>query len=290
MSITVTMQVRERRVGSPTKKAVLIRMADSASDDGTGIWISKSRMADELEMGRRTVQDAVVALLNDGLIVETGTRSRSNGYTVEYRINMKALAALELVRPPEPVPEEPEELPQETTCAGAAHVRQPHMPCAGAAQQSVREPHINRQTTVLKPPPLAVADDFDLDRFIAELATAVGIGGPVPRSWDGSRGRRHIAGWLERLTPSEVLDRAAASRRQHPEPPATPQALDGFMVNPIAAKAQPRAGKAEVLRWKAELVNGDGFIPPSLIGASDPAAMVAAGLVTVERLAARGIR
>ena len=147
MSIHVASLVKRRVIGSPTRKAVLMHMADYASDDGSGVWTSKSKMAEELEMGRRTVQECIDSLIEAGLIETVGKRAIRNGYTEEYRLVLDRIKALPEVGTVKPKARQ--KLP-ETTCAGAAHVREPHATCAGAAQQDVREPHINRPRTILE--------------------------------------------------------------------------------------------------------------------------------------------
>lgn len=94
MSRKVATLVYAKQAGSMARKAVLAYFADRANDDGTGIWAAKQRIADEIECSKQTVITTVKALVADGLIVETGKRANSNGYTVEYAINLKAIEAL----------------------------------------------------------------------------------------------------------------------------------------------------------------------------------------------------
>jgi pyocin large subunit-like protein len=100
MSFVVAGVVQRRKVGSPTRKAILMYMAGCASDDGSGVWTSKSNMAKDLEVGRRTVQRAVDELQEAGLISEVGQRKCKSGYTVEYRVNIEAVERLESTRDP----------------------------------------------------------------------------------------------------------------------------------------------------------------------------------------------
>lgn len=97
MSNHLTSEVYKRRLGSLARNAVMVLMADKASDDGCGIWASKQRMADELGCSKQTVIDVIKALIADGLLIECGHRPNANGYTVEYAIDVAALRALPLV-------------------------------------------------------------------------------------------------------------------------------------------------------------------------------------------------
>ncbi|MFB9149548.1 helix-turn-helix domain-containing protein [Roseovarius ramblicola] len=90
--------VQRRRTGGPSTKAVLTFMATCASDDGSGIWTSKTNMAADLEMSKRTVQRAVQDLCDAGLVSECGRKKCRNGYTVEYRIDLAAVEKLPLTR------------------------------------------------------------------------------------------------------------------------------------------------------------------------------------------------
>ena len=97
MSNDLITQVYQRKVGSLTRKAVLALFADKANDDGTGIWASKQRMADELGTTRQTIITTIKSLIDDGLIREVGQRKCANGFTVEYTIAIKALLAIPLI-------------------------------------------------------------------------------------------------------------------------------------------------------------------------------------------------
>ncbi|MBO9724329.1 MAG: hypothetical protein J7530_08140 [Novosphingobium sp.] len=97
MSNHLTSEVDKRQVGSMARTAVMRLMADKASDDGSGIWASKQRMAEEIGTTRQTIITTIKSLIEDGLIGECGQRACENGYTVEYLINVQALRSLPLV-------------------------------------------------------------------------------------------------------------------------------------------------------------------------------------------------
>lgn len=98
MSIHLTSEVYKREVGNLAHTAVMLLLADKASDDGTGIWASKQRMADEIGASKQTVITTLKSLIDSRLVRETGQRKCANGYTVEYAVNVVALRALPLVR------------------------------------------------------------------------------------------------------------------------------------------------------------------------------------------------
>jgi hypothetical protein len=124
--------VKRRVVGSPTAKAVLLLMADNASDDGTGIWTSKANLARDLELTKRAVQKAVQALVEIGVVKEVGQKPCKNGFTVEYRIDLKALIALSSTRAADaPVTREPHSPVNHIhpyPCTTFTPTREPHSP------------------------------------------------------------------------------------------------------------------------------------------------------------------
>lgn len=97
MSNHLISEAYKRQLGGMARNAVMVLLADKASDDGTGIWASKQRMAEELGTSKQTVITTVKSLIADGLLVEVGQRKCPNGYTIEYAINVEALRALPLV-------------------------------------------------------------------------------------------------------------------------------------------------------------------------------------------------
>lgn len=97
MSNHLISEAYKRQLGSMARNAVMVLLADKASDDGTGIWASKQRMAEELGTTKQTVLTTIKSLIGDGLLEEIGQRKCANGYTIEYKINVAALQALPLV-------------------------------------------------------------------------------------------------------------------------------------------------------------------------------------------------
>ena len=87
----------KRKLGSPMRKAVMVLLADKASDDGSGVWASKQTMADELDCSRQAIINTIAGFIEDKLIVEVGQRQNANGFTVEYAIKVEELEALPLV-------------------------------------------------------------------------------------------------------------------------------------------------------------------------------------------------
>jgi hypothetical protein len=76
-------------------------LADKASDDGSGIWCSKGTIQRHTELGETTVKRAVRAFLKEGILIETGSRTCKNGFTVVYRIDLAKVEALEPTLEPE---------------------------------------------------------------------------------------------------------------------------------------------------------------------------------------------
>jgi len=100
MSNKVSHLIQTKKIGSPTKKAIMMYMADKASDDGTGIWVSKPNMAADLELSIRALQTNIASLVSEQLIAENGQRKIKQGYTVDYAIRLEMVSCLPSTRTP----------------------------------------------------------------------------------------------------------------------------------------------------------------------------------------------
>ncbi len=163
----------------------------------------------------------------------------------------------------------------------------------------------------------ARARDFDFDRFFAELLSALGFAANValPAWWQGWPAREHVRRWRDDLGlgAEAILAVAAGTRHDHPDPPDGPKALDRAMQRAAGRQAQRGSGSQkgggrtggrgkrrkvpsgpppsadEVAAFYAEMVNSDQFLPANMISNAMRDAMLARGLVTADRLRARGV-
>jgi hypothetical protein len=159
----------------------------------------------------------------------------------------------------------------------------------------------------------AAAREADFDRFFAELLSALGFAAnaTLPAWWQGWPARTHVRRWTQDLglSTSRIIEVAIETRRDHPEPPDGPKALDRFMERAARRDAQaaiatskgtkakrrrkadaaPRPEDDELAAFYAAKVNSEGFLPASMISNAMCAAMLARGLVTPERLRQRGV-
>ena len=160
----------------------------------------------------------------------------------------------------------------------------------------------------------ARARDFDFDQFFEDLILALGFApnATLPAWWQGWPARTHVQRWIDTLGLSEdrIIEVATETRREHPNPPDGPKALDRFMERAAQRDAQAAAGAAKPQKPKhrgngettprpsaddlaafyAELVNSDRYMPVSTISNTTRDAMLPRGLVTPERLRMRGVR
>lgn len=83
MSARLIVKAMAARVGSPTRKIVLIKLADNANDAGD-CWPSLQHIADDCEMTKRAVRNQINALIEMGLVSKKpryhDNRQCSNGY------------------------------------------------------------------------------------------------------------------------------------------------------------------------------------------------------------------
>lgn len=87
MSMKAVVRVTDRIIGSPSRRLMMIAMADRASPDGTKIYASMLSLAKWSEISLATAKRVVADFLKEGLIEETGRHKFATGQiTVEYRI------------------------------------------------------------------------------------------------------------------------------------------------------------------------------------------------------------
>ncbi|MFN2288465.1 MAG: hypothetical protein ABR578_09060, partial [Chromatocurvus sp.] len=159
----------------------------------------------------------------------------------------------------------------------------------------------------------APARDADFDRFFAKLLGALGLDaeGAIPAWWQGWPARTHVRRWIDELglCGDRIIEVAHDTRREHPDPPDGPKALDRAMQRAARRDAQaaesgassrnskrqrkrdtcPRPSDDELAAFYADLVNSEQFLPPSMISNAMCDAMLTRGLVTAERLHERGV-
>lgn len=161
MSNDCTSLVQKRVLGSATRKTVMMYLADRASDDGSGIWTSKTHIAADTELGKRSVQNAIKEFEQEGLLEKTGTRPCQNGYTYEYRLILDGIRRLPSTREVRGAPDAP--------------VQEVHPSGACGAPLGVHGVHPNHPLTIHEP---SIAREGEDDLFSAS-------GQPTPKSGDG---------------------------------------------------------------------------------------------------------
>jgi|AntAceMinimDraft_12_1070368.scaffolds.fasta_scaffold09075_2 hypothetical protein len=151
------------------------------------------------------------------------------------------------------------------------------------------------------------------DDFFGDLLQALGFypDGPLPGWWQGWPPKQHVQRWIDDLGLSEsrIIEVATETRRDHPNPPDGPKALDRFMERAAQRDAQATAASGRRTRAKggrrrqnappcspdelaafyAAKVNSDEYLPPNMISAATCGLMLERGLVTLERLQIRGV-
>lgn len=181
MSNHLISEAYKRQIGNIARKAVMVLFADKASDDGTGIWASKQRMADEIGASKQTVIATIKSLMADGLVREDGQRKSPNGYTVLYAINVAALKALPLVKCH--LDDQSEDLTGQATS--------PVKQVDATGQGALPDQSENLTQTPLNPPEPSEDESAEaltpdhVWEFYVEVATE--LGRPIPKSFDPDR-------------------------------------------------------------------------------------------------------
>lgn len=292
MSHVATGIVQRRVVGSTTSKAVLMFMAASASDDGTGIWTSKPNMAADLEMNKRTVQRAVDALLTSRLISEVGKRKCKNGYTVEYKINLGVVQKLPSTRKDDDFPtgDRLSPLPQDIGGDRVSPVTERHLTGDRVTPQEVTECHPNHTGTIQEPIAADAAQylDFDFDGFLKSFEAV------YPRIGNRDQTAEALRTAIEDgATPSEILSGAKAYAA---EQKGNAKRFIAFSQNWVEAKRwteqeaeKPKANRQDILETRAKAIKEKRSWVANTVTANEARELIAARLVTEDECKAAGI-
>lgn len=336
MSHAATNWAIQQRGLKPTTKIVLWHLCDRFNPD-FGCFPSQEQLADDCEISRSTLNEHLALLETVCLIRRVQRLNPGNKRQMPTRYILAFEPGFAQDRPtpcpkighggdrqddmPFSSPENAAEIgaspvdtltPCPETGRGAVSEFHPK-PCPENAQSRVRNPDSN---LVREPVSKPVKEEEDAqarddlgEGFFGSLLSVLGfdLDSPLPGWWQGWPPREHVRRWRDELGLSDdkILEAAEASRKEHPEPPDGPKALDRVMQRAAQRKAdeasrkrrKPKTAASQEPRpisdlpvFYAEMVNSDRYLPVSAISNSMRNAMLARGLVTAERLRERGIR
>lgn len=86
-------RVFRQPMGGATRKALAVRLADFADDEGRGIWPSVDRLAEETELSVRTVQRLLSDFVEEGILVLVKKASGRPGEANRYDFDLDHLFA-----------------------------------------------------------------------------------------------------------------------------------------------------------------------------------------------------
>ncbi len=341
MSHEATNWAIKQRGLKPTTKIVLWHLCDRFNPD-YGCFPSQVRLAHDCEISRSTLNDHLAQLERAGLLRRV---PRIDPVTKRQMPTRYILGFEEGFTPhdPDPCPEighgilthghDPETAPENVAnganpaepCPEIGHGNPQEAvsgfcpdPSPENAESRVRNPDTNLVREPLSKPVKeeedAQARETDFDRFFAELLSALGFAAnaTLPAWWQGRPARTHVRCWIDDLglTETRIIETATESRRNHPNPPDGPKALDRVMERTAQRDAQAIArststskttrrpttevnlppSEDELAAFYAARVNSDEYLPNAMISTAICGLMLARGLVTPERLRMRGVR
>jgi len=321
MSHAATNWAIQQRGLKPATKIVLWFLCDRHNPD-FGCFPTQARLAEDAEMSISALNQHLATLEDLGLI----HRIRGHDPRTHRRLPTRYILGFENGFPEKPTPESgdgfveiaPEnDTPSPEIADGAISGFQA-CPSPDLPQSHLRNPEYNLVREPLTKPVKeeedAQAREIDFDIFFSELLTALGLdpNGALPAWWQGWPARTHVRRWRDDLGLSEdrIIETATETRRDHPAPPDGPKALDRAMERAAKRDAQaaathpmspttkrqpkrndgPRPSDDDLAAFYADMVNSDRFLPANTISNTIRDAMLARGLVTAERLRARGGR
>jgi DNA-binding MarR family transcriptional regulator len=320
----------QQRGLKPATKLVLWYLCDRHNPD-YGCFPSQERLAEDAEMSRSTLNLHLQALEAAGLIRREARIDKQSGrqlntrYTLAFEKGFEPRAASEeadAVNPPLPLPDGERGADVDFPCPETGHGAPEPVsekcadPCPENGKVRVRNSDTNPVREPLREPVkeeegAGAREAFEL--FFSELLRVLGHDPEMglPAWWQGWPARDHVKGWMREYGFGEerILEIAAASRRDNPDPPDGPKALDAVMLRvhrrrieraeTFSAERRQKGGKVaaapvaldrSALEFYAGLVNGAGYMAPSTIHNSLRDRLLEAGLVTRERLRERGVR
>lgn len=320
MSHAATNWAIQQRGLKPATKILLWFLCDRHNPD-FGCFPTQARLAEDAEMSISALNQHLATLEDLGLI----HRIRGHDPRTHRRLPTRYILGFENGFPEKPTPESGDgfveiaaenDTPPPETADGAISGFQA-CPSPDFAQSHLRNPEYNLVREPLTKPVKeeedAQAREIDFDIFFSELLTALGLdpNGTLPAWWQGWPARTHVRRWRDDLGLSEdrIIETATATRRDHPAPPDGPKALDRAMERAAKRDAQaaatspkaptgkrqpkrsagPRPSDDDLAAFYADMVNSDRFLPANTISNTIRDAMLARGLVTPERLRARGV-
>ena len=316
MSHRATIWAIQQRGLKPATKIVLWFLCDRHNPD-FGCFPTQARLADDAEMSISALNEHLARLEELRLI----HRVRVHDPRTHKRQATRYILGFEDGFPQDPTPEtgdgfsgtEEERGGNPTPDSGHGAISGfSAKPSPDFAESHLRNPETNLVREPLSKPVKeeedAQAREAISDQFFGELLDALGLApAALPGWWQGWPARLHVQRWCAELglSAAEILEAAEASRQEHPEPPDGPKALDRVMQRAAQRKAdsatrKPRPTKArpgltnqpsaDLPAFYAEIVNSGRYLPVSAISNSMRDALLARGLVTVERLRERGVR
>jgi hypothetical protein len=340
MSHDATNWAIKQRGLKPTTKIVLWHLCDRFNPD-FGCFPSQVRLAHDCEISRSTLNDHLRQLEAGGLLrrvprIDPVTkRQKPTRYILGFERGFTPAGVVPCPEtghgfaPVDQIDETADEIDPDARvsvepCPESGHGINAEAvsgfcpdPCPENDQSRVRNPDTNLVREPLSKPVKeeedAQAREIEFDQFFAELLGALGFAAnaTLPAWWQGAPARLNVRRWIDDLGLSEdrIIEVATETRRDHPNPPDGPKALDRFMeraakrdaqmvaANGSALKAKqrqkaqgkPTASPDELAAFYAAKVNSDEFLPPSMISNAICAAMLARELVTTDRLRQRGI-
>ncbi|GGC21477.1 helix-turn-helix domain-containing protein [Marivita lacus] len=324
MSHKATVWAIQQRGLKPATKIVLWFLCDRHNPD-FGCFPTQARLADDAEMSVSALNDHLTKLEELGLI----HRVRTHDPRTHKRQATRYILGFEDGFPQEPTPEtrdgisgtEEEQSDDPTPDSGHGAISGfPTKPSPDFGESHLRNPETNLVREPLRKPVKeeeeedAQARDADFDRFFAELLKALGFAAnaALPAWWQGWPAQVHVRRWIDDLGLSQkrIIEIAAATRRDHPNPPDGPKALDRFMERAARHDAQtviakykgptstrrrkrnmgPPPSSDELAAFYAAKVNSNEYLPKGMISASMCGLMLSRGLVTPERLRMRVVQ
>lgn len=299
MSFEATKWAMQQRGLSPAAKIVLLNLCDRYNPK-FGCFPSQGLLAHDCEISRSALNRYLNSLEKSGHVrrvrrLDPATkRQRSTRYILGFEGDGNESSNKKTSS----------ETPAKSRTTDAAVTESTTSPCPKIGQTRVSE----MDTNLVKEPIKKMGSDEGICKsFLEDILKVLLITdlSNLSKWWQLHRAAPHILGWKNDLglTGEEILNVAVKFRRKHPQPPDGPKALDRAMKRvanqnrrqrvktngKFDGLAKPAATLDETAAYYAHWVNSEKYLPPSAISNSIRRTLLSRGLVTEEKLRARGV-
>ena len=98
MSGKLVTYVSQFKLGSPTRKSIIVALAETANSDGCAIWKSHKTLAAQVEVSTKTIQRTLKDFEAEGLLCHVGWKVTGGAQTKHYEMDLDVISELPVTK------------------------------------------------------------------------------------------------------------------------------------------------------------------------------------------------